>query len=72
MDRVIDLDLLIYGNHRVEKETLTVPHPGLLERPFALIPAQEIGGDLFLPGHALRLNDCLVDRHWSVSLWGCL
>jgi len=40
--RVIDLDILTYGSARVESAELTIPHPHLLERAFALAPLSEI------------------------------
>lgn len=43
--RVIDLDLLLYGDAVVETPTLTVPHPGLAERPFVVLPLAEIAPD---------------------------
>lgn len=41
-DRIIDIDLLCYGAHRIRTETLTVPHPRIGERDFAKKPLQEI------------------------------
>ncbi len=40
--RPLDLDLLLYGQLVVKEEGLEVPHPRLLERPFALVPLAEI------------------------------
>src|SRR4051812_19061197 len=36
--REIDIDILLLGDQTVELENLRVPHPGLLSRPFALLP----------------------------------
>jgi 2-amino-4-hydroxy-6-hydroxymethyldihydropteridine diphosphokinase len=49
--RRIDLDLLVYGDARIAEEQLEVPHPGIAERPFVLLPLQEIAPDLVIPGH---------------------
>jgi len=43
--RVIDLDLLTYGQGRVETPELTLPHPRLSERAFVLLPWAEIAPD---------------------------
>ena len=51
--RVLDLDLLLYGNNQIDTEGLTVPHPGLHERDFVIIPLAEIAGNLNIPGHGL-------------------
>lgn len=47
--RTIDLDLLLYGDRVVEEPGLTVPHPRLAERPFALEPLAELDPGLKLP-----------------------
>ena len=40
--RVLDLDILTYGEERCEGPELTLPHPRLHERAFALVPLAEI------------------------------
>lgn len=40
--RTLDLDLLLYGPHRIRAEGLEVPHPRLAERPFVLYPLAEL------------------------------
>jgi 2-amino-4-hydroxy-6-hydroxymethyldihydropteridine diphosphokinase len=53
--RTIDLDLLLYGDLVVDETGLTVPHPRLAERRFALEPLHELDPDLRLPdGRAVR------------------
>jgi 2-amino-4-hydroxy-6-hydroxymethyldihydropteridine diphosphokinase len=48
--RVLDLDLLLYGGRRIDTADLTIPHPGLHERDFVLVPLEEIAGDISIPG----------------------
>ena len=48
--RTIDLDLLLYGDLGVEMPGLTVPHPRLHERAFALEPLFELDPTLRIPG----------------------
>ena len=48
--RTIDLDLLLYGDAVVDEPGLTVPHPRLRERAFALEPLLELDPDLVVPG----------------------
>lgn len=48
--RTIDLDLLLYGPEAVDGPGLTVPHPRLHERRFALEPLAELAADLEIPG----------------------
>ncbi len=47
--RIIDLDLLLFNDRRIETEELRVPHPRLHERQFVLIPLYEIEPNLFHP-----------------------
>jgi 2-amino-4-hydroxy-6-hydroxymethyldihydropteridine diphosphokinase len=48
--RVIDLDLLLYGDETLDAPGLRVPHPRLHERPFALEPLAELDPELEIPG----------------------
>ncbi|MFH1955215.1 MAG: 2-amino-4-hydroxy-6-hydroxymethyldihydropteridine diphosphokinase [Pseudomonadota bacterium] len=47
--RVIDLDILLYGNRVMREKNLTVPHPLMHERRFVLIPMVELDSDLVHP-----------------------
>ncbi len=40
--RIIDLDLLLYGDTRLDETTLTLPHPRMLERHFVLVPLLQL------------------------------
>ena len=44
--RTLDLDLLLYGDERIDEPGLTVPHPRLYERAFVLDPLAELGAEL--------------------------
>lgn len=48
--RVIDLDLLVFGNERRTGAALTLPHPGIAERSFVLRPLRDFAPDLIVPG----------------------
>ncbi len=48
--RVLDLDILLYGNHIIQTDRLIVPHAGIAERAFVLIPLLEINEQLVIPG----------------------
>ena len=56
--RTIDLDLLLYGEETIDEPGLTVPHPRLAERRFALEPLAELDSELALPD-GRRLSDLL-------------
>jgi len=77
--RTLDLDILLYGSSMLELPTLSIPHPHLYQRAFALVPLLEIAPDIQLPGigpadNALR--DLLPIEHppiptASPSDWSC-
>jgi len=45
------LDLLLFGDETIDEPGLTVPHPYLLERAFALEPLRELAPTLEIPGN---------------------
>ena len=47
--REIDLDILIYGDLRLQTEKLVIPHPEMHLRRFVLVPLAEIAPDLVHP-----------------------
>lgn len=47
--RLIDIDILFYGNLIINKYNLVVPHPRIQERRFVLVPLCEIAPDLIHP-----------------------
>jgi 2-amino-4-hydroxy-6-hydroxymethyldihydropteridine diphosphokinase len=46
--RTLDLDLLLYGEQTIDHPRLMVPHPGMLERAFVLVPLADIAAQLVL------------------------
>jgi 2-amino-4-hydroxy-6-hydroxymethyldihydropteridine diphosphokinase len=56
--RTVDLDLLLVDGIVLDEPGLTVPHPRLHERAFALEPLLEVDPDLVVPGHG-RVADLL-------------
>jgi 2-amino-4-hydroxy-6-hydroxymethyldihydropteridine diphosphokinase len=57
--RVVDLDLLLYGDETLDEAGLRVPHPRLHERRFALEPLAELDPDLAIPGRG-RVSEMLA------------
>jgi 2-amino-4-hydroxy-6-hydroxymethyldihydropteridine diphosphokinase len=57
--RIIDLDLLLYGDEVIDEPGLTVPHPRLAERRFVLEPLVELAPKLVLPD-GRRVKDLLA------------
>ena len=60
--RVIDLDLLVYSGATIAEPDLSVPHPGITERNFVLLPLREIAPELVIPGLG-RLASLPVNVH---------
>jgi len=58
--RVLDLDLLVYSNRTIDEPGLSVPHPGIGERNFVLLPLREIAPDIDIPGLG-RLSELDAD-----------
>lgn len=58
--RTIDLDLLLYGDATIDEQGLTVPHPRLHERRFALEPLLDLDPELAIPGCG-RVADLLAE-----------
>ena len=48
--RVIDLDLLLFGDEEISTDDLVVPHPRMLERDFVVTPLLEVAPHVRLPG----------------------
>jgi 2-amino-4-hydroxy-6-hydroxymethyldihydropteridine diphosphokinase len=60
--RTIDLDLLLYGDETIDEPGLTVPHPRLHERRFALEPLLDLDPEVAIPGRG-RVTDLLTGLH---------
>jgi len=48
--RTLDLDLLTYGDSQIDSPRLRVPHPGIAERAFVLLPWADIAPGFLIPG----------------------
>lgn len=59
--RVIDLDILYFGDETSNGELLELPHPRIQERRFVLQPLADIRPDLILPGHAQTITALLAE-----------
>ncbi len=52
--RVIDIDLLYYGEMFINSDFLNIPHPGIEERNFVLIPLSEISPEFVIKGNNIK------------------
>lgn len=66
--RVIDIDVLYYGELRLETPALRLPHPELLNRGFVLVPLAELRPDRLIHGRSVRQAAAAADRSGIVPL----
>jgi 2-amino-4-hydroxy-6-hydroxymethyldihydropteridine diphosphokinase len=62
--RIVDLDLLLYGDEVLDEPGLRVPHPRLHERRFALEPLAELDPSLAIPGRG-PISGLLAHLDWG-------
>ena len=60
--RTLDLDLLLYGQSRIDSPRLTVPHPRMWQRAFVLVPLAEIAPELVSPVQLAAVADQAIRR----------
>ncbi len=69
--RLVDLDVLLFEDKIIERDSITVPHPRMHERAFVLVPLAEIAPDVRHPvlGKTIReLLDGLPDQQHATII----
>lgn len=64
--RIIDIDILLYGDEVHETAALTIPHPRMHERAFVLAPLSEIA---YLANHPV-FGRCIADLEDALEPYG--
>ena len=59
-DRIIDIDIMLFGNELIETSNLVIPHCKLLERRFCLLPMVEVASNTIIPNTKLTLAQALL------------
>lgn len=62
-ERSLDIDILLYGDVQISETQLTVPHAGLPERNFVLIPLRELAPELIIKGKPI--TDYPLSNDWT-------
>jgi len=57
--RIIDIDILTYGDEQIEEPSLRIPHPRLVERSFVLAPWADLEPEFIVPVHQLSVAELL-------------
>lgn len=65
IDRIIDIDIVLFGREEISTSELIVPHPRMRNRPFVLIPLAEIEPYLRIPPDDVCVKDLLMAAHGS-------
>lgn len=65
-ERTLDLDLLIYGEEQIHNARLTVPHIGVMDRDFVLMPLLDLDANFQLKGQLLK--DLPLLQHPSLTV----
>lgn len=66
--RTLDLDLLLYGDVRIDSARLTLPHPRMAQRAFVLVPLAEIAPGLVSAAQIEAVAGQAIQRLGDVSL----
>lgn len=72
--RLIDIDVLLYGEDTIRERDLEIPHPRMTDRAFVLVPLLEIAPDLIIGGkpvadHAETVGDQGIEKLAAGDSW---
>ena len=70
-ERIIDIDIIMYGQLEFRSSILTIPHPLAIEREFVMKPLYDINKDIYMPGYGFvkeLIKKCKYKVKKSVNL----
>jgi len=71
--RVIDIDIILYGNEQIDLPNLQIPHPAMKERAFVLVPLRDVWqGGTFLGTESMEEYIHQTGDAKGVRIWGTL
>ena len=59
MPRILDIDILVFGDLQIHSDLLEIPHPKLLDRKFVLKPWNDIDPDYLVPNYSANVSELL-------------
>jgi 2-amino-4-hydroxy-6-hydroxymethyldihydropteridine diphosphokinase len=59
--RLVDIDIIMYGDQIIQEPDLKIPHPRFQDRAFVLVPLAEISPELMIPGTENTVMDLLKE-----------
>lgn len=62
-ERSLDVDILLYGEEQIFEPQLTIPHVGLTERNFVLLPLRELAPEILIAGKSI--SDYPQSKDWA-------
>lgn len=65
-ERTLDLDLILYGEESIQNDRLNVPHVGMMERDFVLVPLLDLDASLQVNGQQIKDSDVL--QHTTLTV----
>jgi 2-amino-4-hydroxy-6-hydroxymethyldihydropteridine diphosphokinase len=60
--RTLDLDILLYGDQKIQTLALTVPHPRMSQRAFVLVPLAEIAPERVSAAQLAAVSEQVISR----------
>ena len=66
--RTLDLDILLFGDEKIDTETLTVPHPRMWQRAFVLVPLAEIAPQLVNAAQLEKIRSQHLEKYPTQTL----
>jgi 2-amino-4-hydroxy-6-hydroxymethyldihydropteridine diphosphokinase len=66
--RIIDIDILFYGDHVIKTKSLVIPHPLIQERLFVLQPMMDINPDFIHPVFKKSIHELYNDHPWTEKI----
>ena len=66
--RIIDIDILFYGDHILKTKNLVIPHPSIQDRLFVLQPMMDINPDLIHPVLKRSIHELYNNHHCTEKI----